>query len=71
MFPSTNVSANLPLPFGVTNSVTQKGAAPLALTDILTLVTTIFHALKCRQSSGIQRRRLPYIGPDHTSRTPN
>jgi len=46
MFPSTHVSANLPLSFGVTNSVRQKDAAPLALTDILTLVSTIFLASK-------------------------
>ena len=45
MYPSTHASANLPLSFGVTNSVRQKGAAPLALSDILQLVTTIFHAL--------------------------
>lgn len=71
MFPSTHASVNLPMSSGVTNSVRQKGAAPLALSDILQLVTTVFHALKLRQSNGIQQRRLSYSGPNHTSRTPN
>jgi hypothetical protein len=71
MFPTTHASANLPMSSGITNSVTQKSAAPLALSDILQLVTTVFRPLKFRQSNGIQQRRLSYRGPNHTSRTRN
>ena len=39
IYPSTHASANLPLSFRVTNSVRQRGAAPLAMSDIQ-LVTT-------------------------------
>jgi hypothetical protein len=38
MFPSAHACPNLRLSFGVTNSVRQKVAGPLALVEILTLV---------------------------------